>query len=59
LTCIAIYFLIIRSCVRFVQQQTGMPPHLQANFSEQYKIDPIFARDVDQLRSGANGILGE
>ncbi len=47
------YFLVIQSCVRFVTQQTGMPPNMQALFSRKYKTNPEFARDVDKLASGA------
>jgi len=47
------YFWIMQSCVRFITQQTGMPPDVQALFSRKYKTDPEFARDVDKLASGA------
>jgi len=46
------YFFVIQSCVRFVMQQTGMPPDVQAIFSRRYKTDLEFARDVDKLTSG-------
>lgn len=41
------YFVVIESCVRFVNRTTGMPPDIQASFSKQYKSDPEFARQVD------------
>jgi len=47
------YFLVIQSCFRFVTRQTGMPADVQAAFSRRYKTDPVFARDVDKLASGA------
>ena len=47
--CIAIYFFVIQSCLRFVERQTGMPQEIQAHFSNQYKSDALFAREVDEL----------
>lgn len=47
------YFVVIQSCVRFVTQQAGMPPDVQALFSRKYKTNVEFARDVDKLASGA------
>ena len=49
--CIVAYFAIINSCVRFVTQKTEMPPDIQAFFSEKYKADPEFAKEVDKLAS--------
>ena len=47
--CIAIYFFVIQSCLRFVERQTGMPQELQAYFSNRYKTDALFAKEVDEL----------
>lgn len=58
-SCVAIYFVIMQSCVRFVKEQTGLPAGLQATFSERYKTDPAFARDVDTMRKSAKNIVGE
>jgi hypothetical protein len=46
---VAIYFYLIRSCVRFVQRSTGMPPDVQAAASQRYKMDKDFARQVDAM----------
>lgn len=50
---VATYFFVIQSCVRFVNRSIGMPPNTQAHFSELYKTDQNFARDVDKLANGA------
>jgi len=50
---VATYFIVIQSCVRFVNRSIGMPSNTQAFFSELYKTDPNFARDVDKLANGA------
>jgi hypothetical protein len=52
--CIAIYFFMIQSCLRFVEKETGMPQDVQATFSQRYKIDAPFADKVDALREGAS-----
>ena len=55
LLCVAIYFYVIQSCVRYVKQQTGIPEEMQAFFSRRYKTDVQFARGVDELhKEGAS-----
>ncbi|SRR5216684_610994 len=56
---VATYFIVIQSCVRFVNRSIGMPSSTQAFFSELYKTDPNFARDVDNLASGDGRSLRE
>lgn len=56
LLCVAIYFYVIQSCVRYVNQQTGMPEDIQAFFSRRYKTDVQFAREVDELHKGGANI---
>jgi hypothetical protein len=51
--CVLAYFYLINSCVSFVEKHTGLSQELQATFSQHYKIDPQFAKDVDEFhRSG-------
>jgi hypothetical protein len=54
--CVAIYFYVIQSCVRFVERETGMPQDVQIHFSHRYKIDPQFAKEVDQLHARGSEI---
>lgn len=51
--CVVAYFLIIKSCVRFVARKTGMTPEIQAFCSRKYKTNPEFAREVDKLTGPA------
>lgn len=52
--CVAVYFYVINSCIRFVKQRTGIQEDTQAFFSRRYKTDPQFAKEVDKLREGAS-----
>lgn len=52
--CVAIYFYIILSCVRYVERQIGMPEDMQAIFSRRYKTDVQFAQEVDELHKGGS-----
>lgn len=51
--CVALYFYIINSCVRYVKRKTGMPDQVQGYFSRLYKTDSQFAVEVDDLRNGS------
>jgi hypothetical protein len=46
---VAAWFFIMKSCVRFIERQIGMPPEIQHAFSAQYKKDQEFAKKVDAL----------
>lgn len=56
--CIAIYFYLIQSCMRLVEQQTGMPQDLQAYYSRLYKTDAHFAKEVDEIHQRGSGFAG-
>ncbi len=51
---VATGFVLMRSCTRFVTQQTNMPSDTQAVFVKKYKKDRRFARDVDKLIDAAD-----
>ena len=54
---VVIHFVLIQSCIRFVNRSIGMPWDAQAIFYDKYRTDPEFARDVKKLASGAQKIL--
>lgn len=54
--CIALYFYIINSCIRYVQRKTGMADHVQSYFSRLYKTDSQFAEEVDNLRKRSENV---
>lgn len=54
--CVAIYYSIIMSCLRFVERETGMPEEMQAYFSRRYKTDAQFAKEVDELHERGSTI---
>ena len=52
---IAIHFYLMLSCVKFVEQKTGLSTDEQAYFSRLYKSnsDPAFTKSVDEHNKGA------
>ena len=53
---VGIHFVLIQSCIRFVNQSIGMDWDTQAILYDKYRTDTEFARDVKKLASGAQEI---
>jgi hypothetical protein len=51
--CVATFFYLTQSCIRYVERTIGMPPDVQALFNQLYKKDPAFAKEVDAKAHGS------